>query len=301
MLLKSNHCSKVDPEQQQESVKLDVSCLKSSNLERTEVSPEKGRVKSRPADLLIQQQTSSLQSLEMEEVSGWSRPCSQTQAGDDFVVLARPQVYSMVSPPLYNVAPGFQLMSPVTPPIALVPQPFHSLSSALLSPQSPQGEDLFATVLSPGYVRLVLGSGVLLDISNDLSLRVSNPRMDSSIAVCGQTQRAAIIHPRGRALLYKPRLEVQVEDQVSVKTAKLFPPGRMSFTANNCALVYALDKGGLRSTTDVFHDLHADNIVDTMFQETCLAQHSSVDVSRTQMHESQFWRTQVSLPLPSNL
>ena len=185
-----------------------------------------GRLRTRPADLHIQQ-TSSLHSLELEELSGWTSPGSQSQAVNDFV-------------------------------------------------------------------RLCLGSGILLDIGNDLTLRLSNPMMESSMAVCGETQRAAIIHPGGRALLYRPRLEVQVEDQVSVKTAKLFPPGRASFTADSCALVYSLDKGGLRSTTDVFHDLHADNIVDTLFQESCLAPHTSLEVSRRQMYESQFWRTPVS-------
>ena len=67
------------------------------------------------------------------------------------------------------------------------------------------------------------------------------------------------------------------------------------FTANTCALVYSLDAGGIRSTTDVFHDLYADNIVDTMFQDSCLAQHTSVDISRKQMYESQHWRTPVVL------
>ena len=244
-----------------------------------------GRLRTRPADLLIQP-TSSLHSLELEELGCWNSPGSQSQTVTDFNVMS--------SPP----APYYQLMSPVSPPIAWVAQPFPSLSSpALQSPQSPevQGEDLFATLLPQGIVRLYLGSGILLDIGNDLTLRLSNPIMESSMAVCGEARRAAIIHPGGRALFHRPRLEVQVEDQVSVKTAKLFPPGRASFTADSCALVYSLDNGGLRSTTDVFHDLHADNIVDTLFQETCLTQPCSEEVGMRLMHQSQFWRTPVSL------
>ena len=297
-----NSSEKVDQEQQEESPKLGVSSLESSDLELTEVSPVKGRLRTRPADLILTQQASSLQSLEMEEVepSGWTTPSLHSQdSQNDFFVLRSAQVYSVgvVSSPLYNLAPSLQLMSPVTPPIAFHPQSVPSLSlSPCLSSPSSQGGSLFATLVAPGFVRLCLNHGVFLDISNDLSLRITNPMMESSIAVCGLSQRAAIIHPSGRALVYSPRLEVQVKDELSIKTAKLFPRGRVSFTADNYALVYSLDSGGPRSTTDVFHDLLADNIVDTMFHESCLAQHSSMAVSRKQMYDSQYWRTPVSLP-----
>jgi len=291
-----NSSEKVDQEQQEESPNLGVSSLESSDLEMTEVSPVKGRQRTRPADLILTQQTSSLHSLEMEEVelSGWTSPSLHSQdSQNDFFVLRSAQVYSVVSSPLYNLAPGLQVMSPVTPPTAFHPgsvPALLSLSPCLSSPPS-QDKALFATLVAPGFVRLCLSHGVSLDISNDLSLRITNPMMESSIAVCGLSQRAAIIHPTGRALVYSPRLEVQVKDEVSIKTAKLFPRARLSFTADNYALVYSLDSAGPRSTTDVFHDLLADNIVDTMFHESCLAQHSSMAVSREQMYESQYWRT----------
>jgi hypothetical protein len=70
-----------------------------------------------------------------------------------------------------------------------------------------------------------------------------------------------------RLLQYGHRIEVQVDDQVSIKNAKIHPKG-VSFTANNCALVYLLDDAGARSTSDMFHDLHASHIVDTLFQES---------------------------------
>ena len=294
---------KVDQEQQKESPNLGVSSLESFDLEMTEESPVKGKLRTRPADLIISQQVSSLQSLDVEEMeemelSGWNSPSLHSQDSQtDFFVLRSPQVYSVVSSPLYNLAPSLQLMSPVSPPIAFHPQSVPSLPlSPCLSSHPSQGEALFATLVAPGFVRLCLSHGVSLDISNGLSLRINNPMMESSIAVCGLSQRAAIIHPSGRALIYSPRLEVQVKDEVSIKTAKLFPRGRVSFTADNYSLVYSLDSGGPRSTTDVFHDLLADNIVDTMFHENCLAQHTSMAVSRKQMYESQYWRTPVSLP-----
>ena len=285
----------IDQEQHQES----------SNQEMTEVSPAKERrERTRPADLVLCQQTSSLHSLDPEEleVSGWESPSPSlhSQYLADFLVVQNlglsPPVFSVLSSPLYSPTPGFQVMSPLSPLMTSLSFPSLSLSPCLSVPQS-QADQLFATLLPPGYVRLCLGRGVFLDVSNDFSLRLTNPLMESSITVCGQSQRAAIIHPSGRALVYSPRLEVQVKDQVSVKTAKMFPRDRVSFTADNCALVYSLDSGGPRSTTEVFHDLE-DNIVDTMFQDSCLGQNPSVDVSREQMYEAQYWSTPVSFKSP---
>ena len=89
------------------------------------------------------------------------------------------------------------------------------------------------------------------------------------------TMKAAVIHPNGRVLVYEPRVEVQTEDDLNVKNAKIYPRG-ISFTANNMALVYLLDEAGARSTSDMFHDLYATNIVDTLF-------------------EAQYWRTEAGV------
>ena len=40
----------------------------------------------------------------------------------------------------------------------------------------------------------------------------------------------------------------------------------VSFTANNCALVYLVDVAGARTTSDMFHDLYENNIADTLFK-----------------------------------
>jgi len=67
-----------------------------------------------------------------------------------------------------------------------------------------------------------------------------------------------------RILIYEPRVEIQTEDTMSVKNAKIYPRG-ISFTVNNMALVYLLDEAGARSTSDMFHDLYATHIVDIYF------------------------------------
>ena len=53
---------------------------------------------------------------------------------------------------------------------------------------------------------------------------------------------------------------------MSVKNAKIWPKGT-SFTATTFALVYLLDEAGLRTTSDVFHDLGASDIVDSLWEE----------------------------------
>ena len=45
----------------------------------------------------------------------------------------------------------------------------------------------------------------------------------------------------------------------------LLYPG-ISFTANNCALVYLVDVAGARTTSDMFHDLYENNVAETLFR-----------------------------------
>ena len=91
--------------------------------------------------------------------------------------------------------------------------------------------------------------------------------------------------------MYKPRVEVQTEDKVSVKNAKIYPRG-ISFTANNLALVYLLDAAGARSTSDMFHDLYASHIADTLFEESCHRKGIDVDTSIRQLDNTQYWRNE---------
>ena len=94
---------------------------------------------------------------------------------------------------------------------------------------------------------------VVLDINTNMGMRLRNP-----------VKQAAIVHPKARFLVCELRVEVQTE---YVRNAKIYPRG-ISFTANNMALVYLLDEAGARSASDMFHDLYATNIVDTLFEES---------------------------------
>ena len=243
----------------------------------TAVSSEKkqGRTRGRPPKL------------ELSPVLGASSLTEFSAAARSFSVQPEPPLlpgsfYYLGGPS----SGGFQLMSPFSfPPPVSGPQ-YHGS----------QGQDSVAYVVRPGYISLKMSHGVVLDIGNDMSLRLSNPRHQTWLAVCATSREVAIIHPQARALVYQPRVEVQVQDAVSVKNAKFYPSG-ISFTADNLALVYLLDTAGARSTSDSFHDLHGTDIVTSLFQERCLTQHSSAAVSCEQLDQAQYWRSAVSLPL----
>ena len=231
-----------------------------------------------------------------------SRPANLTNLGasslDNVPVESGPPVF-LPPPPLtpgsffYLGAPsssGFHLMTPLTFP------PPSPLSGS-------QGQDTVAYVVEPGYISLRMSHGIVLDISNDCSVRLLNTRQQSSLAVCGDVDspRVAVIHPQGRAIVYNRGAEVQVEDEVSVKNAKFYPKG-ISFTANNLALVYLLDVAGAKTSSDIFHDLHGTNVVDTLFLQQCEALQSSVSNSCEQLDRVRYWRNHVScwIVLPGN-
>ena len=78
---------------------------------------------------------------------------------------------------------------------------------------------------------------------------------------------------------------------MSVKNAKLHPKG-ISFTANNMALVYLLDDAGARSTSDMFHDLHASHVVDTLFSEVARLRNweGGAMLGVEMLETAQYWR-----------
>merc|ERR1719186_1635024 len=109
----------------------------------------------------------------------------------------------------------------------------------------------------------------------------------------------AMVHPKGRMLQYGPRVEVQSEDFTSVKNAKIFPRG-ISSTANNMALVYLLDEAGARTTTDMFHDLYATEIADTLFEESCRKEGEVLFTCMEQLDMARYWRTEAGVTAGSS-
>jgi len=188
-----------------------------------------------------------------------------------------PHVYALPSDDLSYRLSSLALSPPYSPPF---PPGSHN----------PHG-GVTAIVERPGFISLKLRHGVVLDLSSTQAIRLKNIAKDSTISLSACTTQMAMVHPKGRVLQYGPRVEIQAEDNISVKNAKIYPRG-ISFTANNMALVYLLDEAGARSTSDMFHDLHATHIADMLFKESCDREGEAVTASIDQLDKAKYWRTE---------
>ena len=83
---------------------------------------------------------------------------------------------------------------------------------------------------------------------------------------------------------------------MSVKNAKIWPKGT-SFTATTFALVYLLDEAGLRTTSDVFHDLGASDIVNSLWQEEIWSRKMSMRESKELLEGIRRWRWKMTYML----
>ena len=66
---------------------------------------------------------------------------------------------------------------------------------------------------------------MVLSISPNFAIKLKNVHQQSNISVSSCSTQMAIVHPKGRLLQYGARVEVQVEDCISVKNAEIFPRG----------------------------------------------------------------------------
>ena len=105
---------------------------------------------------------------------------------------------------------------------------------------------------------LYLRKDVRVDVSANGALMLSNPRQGVLLALGSDGRQMAVVHPVGRVMQNKGRIEIQTQDW-ALKSAKMWQRG-ISFTTNHHALSYLVDTAGARSTTDTFRDLHSRNI-----------------------------------------
>ena len=283
----------LDARKDREPTSSEVTSLK-AKAQIYEESEKKDKVKVETKDEKIPDVTASVVSKEGGKKVK-SRPANLTNLGasslDNVPVEFGAPVFLPPPPPPLTPGSFFYLGAPSS-------SGFHLMTPLTFPPPSPlsgsQGQDTVAYVVEPGYISLRMSHGIVLDISNDCSVRLLNTRQQSSLAVCDvDSPRLAVIHPQGRAIVYNRGAEVQVEDEVSVKNAKFYPQG-ISFTADDLALVYLLDVAGARTTSDVFHDLHGSNIVETVFLQHCNGLQSSVSTSCQQLDRVKYWRNHVS-------
>ncbi|XP_075168962.1 wurstfest [Haematobia irritans] len=123
--------------------------------------------------------------------------------------------------------------------------------------------------MANGTIHLRLRDGIRIDMTLDKSIRVFNERSMVAIALSRNCGTSAVIHPNGRVLQNGSKVEIMAYDGMKtnnyVRYAKIWYKG-ISFTAENCALIYLVDTAGTRTTTDTFTDLTKDYTL-TVFYE----------------------------------
>ena len=125
-------------------------------------------------------------------------------------------------------------------------------------------QEPYAAVNEPGYVSFHLRDGIQVNVGPNDAIHIQNKRRKIGLTLSGCATQMAMVHPQGRVFQYSSRIEIQAKDALnssSDKNAKMWPKG-ISFTSNNCALIYLVDSAGTRSTTDMFHDLYASDIAE---------------------------------------
>ncbi|KAK9874376.1 hypothetical protein WA026_002723 [Henosepilachna vigintioctopunctata] len=114
------------------------------------------------------------------------------------------------------------------------------------------------TVTPHGVISLRLHNRIRVDISLDRAIRIVNMKSGIILALNSSGSTSALIHPNGRVYQYGSRVEIlAIESQGNNKYAKMWYKG-VSFTSDQCALVYLVDSAGTRTTTDTFSDLSSD-------------------------------------------
>ena len=105
---------------------------------------------------------------------------------------------------------------------------------------------------------MYLREGIRVDVSANGAVMVSNPKQGVFLALGCYGTQLAVVHPVGRVMQNKGRIEIQTQDW-AMKSAKMWQRG-ISFTTSGHALSYLVDTAGARSTTDTFRDLYSRNI-----------------------------------------
>ena len=164
----------------------------------------------------------------------------------------------------------------------------------LLPPQL--SSKTLATVEQPGFIRLRLLHGMVVDISNDLTIRLFNPEHQTRVSMSESGRKAAVIHPSGRAVFKLSSLEVQCDSQVCPKKARMDARG-VSFTGSHQGdASYVLTMSGVRAIQEeINQNLELTDYVETQFTEATNSwlypPAESVSISRSTLAKFRFETT----------
>ncbi|XP_052119658.1 uncharacterized protein LOC113218383 isoform X2 [Frankliniella occidentalis] len=141
-----------------------------------------------------------------------------------------------------------------------------------------------------GTMSLRLHDRVRVDMSVDRAIRVINLKNNIVLALGGNGSSAALLHPNGRTYQYGSRVEILAHDsRGNNKFAKMWYKG-VSFTSEQCALVYLVDTAGTRTTTDNFSDMSQDLSLSVFYNDS---RHGPACVSEAinLLESGQYWVT----------
>lgn len=150
------------------------------------------------------------------------------------------------------------------------------------------------TISSQGIISLRLHDRIRVDISLEKAVRVMNYKSGIVLALSPTGSSAALLHPNGRVYQYGSRVEILAHDSGgNNKYAKMWYKG-VSFTSDQCALVYLVDSAGTRTTTDTFSDLSQDFSVNVFYSDsphldTSAYGSQNISDAFTVLHGSNFW------------
>ncbi|XP_044735291.1 uncharacterized protein LOC123297613 isoform X2 [Chrysoperla carnea] len=143
-----------------------------------------------------------------------------------------------------------------------------------------------------GTITLRLHDRVRVDMTLDRAVRVVNFKNNIVVSVSATGAASGLLHPNGRVYQYGSRVEIMAHDQHSHnnKYAKMWYKG-VSFTSDQCALVYLVDSAGTRTTTDTFSDLSQDFSLSIFYNES---RHGPqfVQEAMSVLQSSQYWITE---------
>lgn len=156
-----------------------------------------------------------------------------------------------------------------------------------------------ATELSPGAaiatltgtMSLRLHDRLRVDMTIDKAVRVVNVKNNIVLALSGAGSAAALMHPNGRVYQYGSRVEIVAHDinHGNNKYAKMWYKG-VSFTSEQCALVYLVDTAGTRTTTDTFTDMTQDFSLSVFYSDSRYGS-QYIEEAINILESAQYWVT----------
>ncbi|XP_014467882.1 PREDICTED: uncharacterized protein LOC106740923 isoform X1 [Dinoponera quadriceps] len=142
-----------------------------------------------------------------------------------------------------------------------------------------------------GTISLRLHNRIRVDLTVDRAVRVINFKNNIVLSLSGRGADAALLHPNGRIYQYGSRVEIVAHDSHgNNKYAKMWYKG-VSFTSEQCALVYLVDTAGTRTTTDSFSDMSQDFSLNVFYTGS---RHGPAWLQEAAAHLStaEYWQTE---------